>query len=157
MGVIENTVREPRVPRIQPADAAGMPPTYLANSQPKPPRNRKRTKPQLPSREELDGRLNALKAFERRVSAIKSDLGGADQLSTMEIDLVEAFANSAVVLDGLNVRLLLGAPVDRTELAATISSMVRVASRLGLRRRSRDVTPSLKEYLKATDSTDDEE
>ena len=143
---------------LRPADTTEMAPIYPADMAEKPPKNRKRTKPQLPSREELDGRLNAPKAFERRVSAIKADLGGVDQLSTIEIDLVEAFANSAAALDNLNVRLLLGEKIDLTELSQIISAMVRVASRLGLRRRSRDVTtPLLKDYLEATGSADHKE
>jgi hypothetical protein len=55
---------------------------------------RRATKPQLLTREQLDGRTNAAKVFDRLVSDIEGDLGGHDQLSTIERALVEAFAGA---------------------------------------------------------------
>jgi hypothetical protein len=105
------------------------------------------TKPQLLNRAVLDGRTNAAKTFDRIVADIHSDLGGRDQLSAIELALVEAFAGAAVTLDNLNTRLLLGEQIYLSEHAQAVSAMVRVASRLGLQRRSRDVTPGLAELL----------
>jgi hypothetical protein len=51
------------------------------------------------------------------------------------------------LIDSLNARLLLGEKINISDHAAVVSALVRVASRLGLRRRSKDVTPSLGEYL----------
>jgi hypothetical protein len=107
----------------------------------KPPRRHRRTRPQLLSRQELDRRLNAVKQFDEIVAAIKADLGGGDQLSAIETRLVEAFAGSAITLDNLNARTLLGEPISLAEYAQTVSAMVRVASRLGCSKRFRDVTP----------------
>jgi hypothetical protein len=58
-----------------------------------------------------------------------------------ETRLVEAFAGSAITLDNLNARTLLGEPISLAEYAQTVSAMVRVASRLGCSKRFRDVTP----------------
>ena len=87
------------------------------------------TRQRLLTRNQLDGRTSAAKLFDRLVAAIEVDLGGHDQLSTIERALVEAFAGAAVTLHHLNTRLALGA----------VSAMVRVASRLGLQRRQKDV------------------
>ena len=49
--------------------------------------------------------------------------------------LVEAFAGAAVHVHDLNARLLLGEEVDITAHASAISTMVRIASRIGVHRR----------------------
>ena len=67
-------------------------------------------------------------------------------LSTIKTRLIEAFASSAVVLDDINVRLLLGQPVDLTEQAQVILAMVRVGSPLGLERKAKPI-PTLADYL----------
>jgi hypothetical protein len=42
----------------------------------------------------------------------------------------------------------MGEQIDLAEHAAAISSMVRVAARLGTTRRARDVTPTIDQYLR---------
>jgi hypothetical protein len=107
------------------------------------PRPHRASKPQLLSRTRIDRRSNAAKVFDRLVADVQSDLGGREQLSAIEVALVEAFAGAAVTLDNLNTRLLLGQEIDLSQHAQAVSAMVRVATRLGVRRRSRDVTPTL--------------
>jgi hypothetical protein len=117
---------------------------------PVPPRRRpphRRTRPQLLTRAELDGRTNAAKAFDRLVSEIEADLGGRDQLSAIELTLIEGYAGAAVALQDMNARRALGQPIDLAEHSQVASTMVRIASRLGLRKRMRDVTPSLGDIL----------
>ena len=103
-------------------------------------KSKRATKPQLLTRAELDGRTNAAKAFDALVVAIENDLGGADQLTAIERSLVEGFAGATITLQNLNARMCLGQEIDITDLSHSISSMVRVASRLGEQRRARDVT-----------------
>ena len=127
---------------------------------PAPPRPRKphrATRPQLLNRYQLDGRTNAAKAFDAIAEGIAQDLGGQDQLSTVQRHLVEAFAGAAVHVHDLNARLLLGQEVDILAHSQAISTMVRVASRIGVRRVARDVTPSLHEYLPPAEEVDDDE
>src|SRR5271157_6109825 len=81
------------------------------------------------------------RAFNRLIGEISADLGGRDEISSIEKALVAAFAGATIMLDNLNARIALGETVDPVALGATISSLVRVATRLGIQRRSRDVNP----------------
>ena len=111
-------------------------------------RRHRATKPQLLTRDHLDKRTNACKFFDRLACDIWADLGGRDQLTAIELALVEAFCGAAVTLENLNTRLLLGEEIDLGQHAQAVSAMVRVASRLGLERRAKDIGPSLANYLK---------
>jgi hypothetical protein len=110
-------------------------------------RRHRASKPQLISRHTLDRRTNAARTFDRLVADIESDLGGSDHLSAIQRQLIEAFAGSAVLLDSLNTAVLCGRKVAVGEHSVVASTMVRIAARLGLRRRPRDVTPTVDEYL----------
>jgi hypothetical protein len=107
-----------------------------------------RTRLLLLTRAHLDGRGPAARAYDRLLHLIEADLapGGSHELSSIERTLVQAFCGSAILIDHLNARLLAGEEVDAAAHAATVSALVRVASRLGLRRRSKDITPSLAEF-----------
>jgi hypothetical protein len=109
---------------------------------------RTRTKPQLLVRAELDGRTNAAKAFDRLVGEIVADLGGREACTALELNLIEAYVGVAIQVEALNCRQLLGETIDLATYCQVASTMTRIASRLGLRRRPREVnTPSLAQYL----------
>jgi hypothetical protein len=95
-----------------------------------------------------DQRTNAFKYFAKLVDDIKNDLGGHDLLSTVELALVEAFAGSALTLHDLNTRMLLGQQIEISDHATAVSALVKVASRIGIKRRSKDITPDLDTYLR---------
>jgi hypothetical protein len=97
----------------------------------------------------LDGRTRARKAYDGIVANITSDLGGRDQLNTIDNTFVAAFAGVAVHVGDLNAKLLRGDHIDLGEHAVVVSSLVRIASRLGVHRRPREVTPSLDHYLRS--------
>jgi hypothetical protein len=102
------------------------------------------------TREVLDKRSNAFKLFNRLAADIEADLGGRDQLSTIELTLIEAYVGAAVTLQHMNTRLALGQEIDLSQHAQAVSAMVRVASRLGLQRRARTVGgPTLGDLLRA--------
>jgi hypothetical protein len=122
---------------VTPADAAA-----------KPARSHKRTRPQLLTRAELDGRTNAARYFDRLVVDIEADLSGRDQLSAIERQLIEAFAGAAVSLHHMNTQLARGEAIDIGQHAQCVSAMVRVATRLGLKRRMIDRTPRLSDILR---------
>jgi hypothetical protein len=61
--------------------------------------------------------------------------------------LVEAFAGAAIHVHDKNARLLVGEEVDIVEHCQAISTLVRVAQRIGLRRVARNITPDLSNYL----------
>jgi hypothetical protein len=107
-----------------------------------------RGKVQLLTRDQLDRRTVAHKQFEAIAEGIARDLGGEGNLSTIEHHLVEAFAGAAVTVNDFNARLLLGGKVDVLEHAQAISILVRIATRLGLKRVAKDVTPTLGSLLR---------
>ena len=119
-----------------------------ANATPVHRRSKRATKPQLLNRATLDGRTNAAKIFDRLVSDIEADLAGRDKLSAIERQLVEAFAGAAVTLQHLNTQLALGQQIDVSQHAQCVGAMVRVATRLGLSRRARDISPTLSDILR---------
>jgi hypothetical protein len=102
-------------------------------------------KVRLVNRASLDQRCLATRKFDVQVAQIKSDLGG--DLSAIELALVESFCGATVMLDDMNVQVLTGKKVDVADYCQLTSTLTRVASRLGLRRKPRDVTPSLGSYL----------
>jgi hypothetical protein len=114
---------------------------------------RYKNKIRLISRDKLDRRYNASRKFEAVAAGIANDLGGAELLSTIERNLIEAFAGIAVHVADLNARMLLGQKIDLAEHSQVVSTMVRVASRIGVRRIPRDVTPTLADIIKEAAAT----
>jgi hypothetical protein len=106
-----------------------------------------RDEARLLTRQNLDGRTKASRQFDAIARGVASDLGGEAQLSMVQKHLVEAFAGAAIHVHGKNARLLLGEEVDIVEHCQAISTLVRVAQRIGLRRVARNITPDLSNYL----------
>src|SRR5216683_1201357 len=123
------TQMEPTSPVKKPRAPAGM----------GPPRKSRAFKARLLTCAALDGRTHARKHFVAVAKGISEDLGGADVLSTVQKSLVEAFAGIAVHVHNLNAHLLKGDKVDILAHSQAISTMVRVATRLGMRRIARDI------------------
>jgi hypothetical protein len=90
-------------------------------------------RPKLLNIKELDRRTAARKAFD--AAEIEHDLGGREQLSAIEKSLIQAYAGSAILLDDLNARVVVGQEIDVGTHAQMTSALVRIASRLGLQRR----------------------
>ena len=81
---------------------------------------------------------------------IENDLGGRDQLSTIERTLIEAYVGACVTLHSLNAKLALGQQINSGQHSQAVTAMVRVASRLGLSRRAKTVNElTLSDLLKA--------
>jgi hypothetical protein len=102
------------------------------------------------TRDELDGRSSACKQFDAIARGVCTDLGGEDQITTVMKHLVECFAGIAIQVSNCNARLLLGEQVDVAEHSQAATTLVRLASRLGLKRVARDlsiVPPSAEEYF----------
>jgi hypothetical protein len=106
----------------------------------------RRGKERLLTRAQVDGRTKARRKFDAIAAGIASDLGGEDRLSTVTHHLVEAFAGAALHVSDLNARLLLGEKIDVVEHSQAISTLVRIASRIGIHRLARDVSPLPLEY-----------
>jgi hypothetical protein len=118
-------------------------------------RHRPKTNIMLVRRQDLDQRSLAARDFDAQVSAITADLG--HDLTAIEKQMVENFAGISTLLNDMLVQILLGQKVDTVELCALNTASVRIASRLGLRRRAKDVTtPSLGAYLSEREPDDSE-
>jgi hypothetical protein len=99
--------------------------------------------------ESIDGRLRARRKFDSIAKGIAKDLGGEDRLTTVQKHLIEGFASIAIHANNLTARLLRGEVVDVVEHSQAISTMVRVASRVGIERVAREVGPTLSQYLES--------
>jgi hypothetical protein len=111
-----------------------------------------RGKVRLLTRQDLDGRTKARKQFDAIAEGIAQDPGGVDRLSTVTRHLIEAFAGSAIVLQAINARILLGEPVNIADQSSAASTLVRLAMRIGTDRVAREI-PSLAEYLRSLKDT----
>lgn len=96
----------------------------------------------------VDKTSGAARFFDRMVRQIELDLGGRRHLTRIEGELVRAFAGAATTLQYLNHQVLLGetGEIDLSGYATIASTMLRIGARLGLQRRSVDVTPDPLEY-----------
>ena len=107
-------------------------------------------KAQLFTRDRLDQRRGSVKAFNDLVAEVERDLGGAAALSRIERELIELFAAACISVRLLDARIAQGEPVDFAALSTIGGLAVKVAARLGLRKRTAaDATPSLTDYLAA--------
>jgi hypothetical protein len=114
-------------------------------------------KVRLLTRNQLDKRSSAAAQFDAIAKSIAEDLGGEGHLSTIERHLVEAFAGVAIHVGHLNALLALGQQIDVIEHSQAISTMVRVASRIGIKRVLRDVTPEFQNYVKSYNDDETEQ
>ncbi|MET3967229.1 hypothetical protein ACT4MK_17815 [Bradyrhizobium barranii] len=96
---------------------------------------------------DLDGRTRAAQAVKQTIGAIVSDLGGEQNISTAEHQLIERAAVTGAMCESLAARWLLGEPADPALFATLSNAERRLLETVGLRRRARDATPSLREYL----------
>jgi len=113
-----------------------------------------RTRPQLLTRAELDGRTTAAKTYDRLEYRICQQLGGYDAITELEHLLVEAVLGSSILMKAEIAQLLLGKDIDRKAFHEACQTIIKSASRLGLQRRARDVTPSLSQYLASSEAAE---
>jgi hypothetical protein len=100
----------------------------------------------LVTRQNLDGRTKARKQFDAIADGVADDLKGSGALSTIQLHLIEAFAGCALIINAINAKLLSGEDIDITDHSQAASTLVRLASRLGLKHVPRDVS-TLDQYL----------
>jgi hypothetical protein len=116
------------------------------------PRIRRRTKRRRPrpvklapiTRGNLDGRTLAARQWETIVTQIRDDCSAnGTELTLVQLAMVEAFAGLSVQLDALNTDVLLGKSVDQGPYCQLITTMVRVGSRLGVKRKPKEIGQTL--------------
>jgi hypothetical protein len=97
---------------------------------------------------DLDKRTNAAKlTFELR-DRIMSDLGGADRLSAMQMEVIDNVAVMGAMLRDAAAGYLTGEPTDLAEFTTLANAQRRLLADLGFQRVPRDVTPDLQNYIK---------
>jgi hypothetical protein len=102
---------------------------------------------------DLDGRTHAMKLAVTLIREITGDLGGQDQLSIAEQQIVQRAALLGVIAEDIEARWLAGEYVDPTTLATIANAQRRLFEAIGLRRRPKEVTPTLSEYLASKERT----
>jgi hypothetical protein len=116
-----------------------------------PPRPSRACRTHLLLRDNLDHRTRAHREFDTIAGGIARDLSGGDpdQLTTVERQLIEAFAGAALHISAINAKILLGEKVNIITHSQAVSMLVRIAARLGISRRFvKDITPTLDEIAK---------
>lgn len=102
----------------------------------------------LRSLNDLDGRTSAAKAAISLRNEIAADLGGADALTAMQQAIVNNVAVLGAALEDLATSYLAGEGADLSLYATLANSQRRLLADIGLSKRAKDITPSLKNYLK---------
>lgn len=120
----------------------------------KPPRSdvgagTKEPKVRLLSLNDLDGRTRSAQLVSKTIDALVADLGGGDALSAAEHLIVRRAAIAGAMSEDLAARWLTGDPVDPAIFATLANVERRQLETVGIKRRSRDVTPSLQSYLES--------
>jgi hypothetical protein len=88
---------------------------------------------------DVDGRSLVARRYPDIVSAVASDQGGAERLSEARLQLIRRFGAAAVLAELTEARLARGEEINIQEYSVLVSTMVRVAQRIGIDRIPRDV------------------
>ena len=104
----------------------------------------------LPLLGEIDQRSKPALAFRAANLDFCEDLGGADRLSRAQIEIIRRCAAMAVIAAQFDERLCNGETLDVEEVNAYLAlsnAQGRALAKLGFKRRSKDVTPTIADYI----------
>jgi len=100
----------------------------------------------------VDGRSAWIRRCKDVIAAHLSDLGGEDNTSAAERSIIRRASVMTVELERLEARFAVAGKASERDLDLYIraaGNLRRLLEAIGLRRRPRDVTPSLSDYLQA--------
>ena len=100
---------------------------------------------------ETDNRLRSVRRYRDLVRAIVADQGGEDRLSETRRTLIRRFAAGAVFAEQIEAKFAAGEEISSADWAVIASTLVRIAQRIGIDRRAKDITPSLRDVMDAAD------
>jgi hypothetical protein len=103
---------------------------------------------------DIDLRLAIARRYRDLVAQIAIDQGGPDRCSETRMQLIRRFASGAVLAEELEARLVRGEPVDIAEHALLSSTLVRLAQRIGIDRRAKPITPTVRDYLEHVEAAE---
>jgi hypothetical protein len=135
MEIIANPVPRKHVPRTPAADRKSHGRSRISNG-----------KDLLPN---VDGRSLIARRFRDISNAILVDQGGADRCSESKLQLIRRFAACAVIAEQMEARLARGETINISEHSQLSSTLTRLAQRIGIERRAKDVTPTVEAYLRS--------
>lgn len=96
---------------------------------------------------DTDGRSIIARRYRDVASQLVVDAGGLERCSEARLQLIRRFAAVSVIAEHLEARLARGESFDVHEHTQLASTAVRLASRIGVDRRAKNITPSLQEYV----------
>jgi len=91
----------------------------------------------------IDGRAPLARRYRDLMVAILEDLGGADQLSELERQLVRRCAALSIEAENQEAAKVMGGELNLEVYLPVVNALGRTAERLGLKRRQKLVGPSL--------------
>jgi hypothetical protein len=97
---------------------------------------------------EVDKRSTAYVETKKLIAAIEADLGGADQLSAAERQIIQRAAIVGAMVTDMEIKYLRGEVIDTSEYGFLVGVQHRLFSLVGLKRRPKDVTPDLEDVLR---------
>jgi hypothetical protein len=103
-----------------------------------------------------DGRSPWARRWRDLVELHAGDLGGINMLSEAQFSLIKRAATIEVELELSEGKMSMGQDVDLDVFTRSASHLRRILETLGIERRPRDVTPTLREYLAATQTAANE-
>jgi hypothetical protein len=105
-----------------------------------------------------DGRLLISRRYRDIAAAILADQGPANQLSEARKQLIRRYAAASVLAEQMEAKLANGEMINITEHALLVSTLVRIAGRIGISiHRQTKRVPTLEEYLALKRETEDAE
>ena len=99
---------------------------------------RRTSKLKLLALEDIDRRTAAFRRTNELISAVSQDLGGEDQISASQGQLVQRGAVLGAVAEHIETQWLAGAEIDVSEYCTIINCQRRIFECVGLSRRCRD-------------------
>ncbi len=95
----------------------------------------------------IDQRSSVARLFRDVYEAICADLGGRESMSEAEYQLARRAASLSVECARAETRQAEGHALDVERYCRATNSLGRVLGTLGIKRRARDITPSLASYI----------
>jgi len=100
----------------------------------------------LLSLDALDHRTSPYRRYEAIRGAVLADMGGAENVSEIQRQLIAKFATIALQLEGMEAAAIEGNEIDLDLFGRCAGHLRRIAEALGLKRVPREI-PTLEEHL----------
>ena len=104
----------------------------------------------------VDQRSAQYQRYKVIIEQMVVDAGGGGGLTEARKQLIRRFAAGSVLAEQLEVRIAKGELVSVQDYSSLSSTLVRLATRVGLNRTSKNVTPSIASYIEHINERDKE-